>query len=808
MDMATASVVPGVWLIMMLAGGVGSLPLGGAPLPPDPVMSAIAPQECLWYAAYSGQGEADPESTNQTEQLFAEPEIKRFTEEIESQVMKALRRTGRNNREQAVVVDSMTTLVRTALTRPLAVYVEDAGPSPDGGVMIEAAFVMNAGEQRADAQRAIGALLDLAKQENKDELQLSEESLAGLTWTRPALPPQAPPVRWAWKDDYLLVAVGDATPQRLVDRMNGSAPQWLTDLRAKHAEVTREISVARVDVAGILSRVQPLVEQNEPQAWPIVERLGLTSVTAITARSGFDEVGCVNEAHIATDGQRRGLLAFLPHEPLSKRDLSCIPRDALVAGAVRLDPSEVWDNAVDLARQFDPRAEDEFDDALRQIAAQLGIDVRRDVVNALDDVWVAYLPGGDLMSSWLNGAVAVKVKDQAALERAITKLTAIARMQMRPDEAVINESPLGDGTMYTLQVLEDPIPFSPSWCVSDGWLVAGLLPQAVRTAVERPEGESLAEADAVDDAVFNGAAALGYQDTPRLVRSVYPWLQMGAQMLSGQLRREGIEIDPSILPTVDTIVRHLRPGVGAWSHDSDGFHVISRGSLPGGGNMVAAVPVVTALGLPAIAGARTAARETQDMNSMRQILLGMLNYESANRSYPSDIVDENGKPLLSWRVAILPYLEEQTIYDRLHLDEPWDSPHNSELLREAPRVYQSADGSAPAGKTRFMALAGPGTLYEDGKGLQLRQITDGTSNTVCVVRADAAAAIEWAKPGDLPYDPENPSRGLTGGGKNALVGMCDGSVHRLSPDFDLDTLRAIATYAGGEVVNFWEEIRR
>src|SRR5208337_936304 len=99
-------------------------------------------------------------------------------------------------------------------------------------------------------------------------------------------------------------------------------------------------------------------------------------------------------------------------------------------------------------------------------------------------------------------------------------------------------------------------------------------------------------------------------------------------------------------------------------------------------------PVLIALLLPAVQSAREAARRAQCVNNIKQIMLAMHNYISANNAFPRDITDKNGKPLLSWRVAILPYVEQGVLFDKFKLDEPWDSPHNQELLKYMPLVYQ------------------------------------------------------------------------------------------------------------------------
>jgi hypothetical protein len=91
--------------------------------------------------------------------------------------------------------------------------------------------------------------------------------------------------------------------------------------------------------------------------------------------------------------------------------------------------------------------------------------------------------------------------------------------------------------------------------------------------------------------------------------------------------------------------------------------------------------------LPATQSAREAARRAQCTNNIKQIMLAMHNYHSANNSFPRDITDKDGKPLLSWRVAILPYIEQAELYNKFKLDEPWDSPHKKELLKEMPTSF-------------------------------------------------------------------------------------------------------------------------
>ncbi len=218
---------------------------------------------------------------------------------------------------------------------------------------------------------------------------------------------------------------------------------------------------------------------------------------------------------------------------------------------------------------------------------------------------------------------------------------------------------------------------------------------------------------------------------------------------------------------------------------------------------MAVIGVLVALLLPAVQAAREAARRNQSMNNMKQMILGLLNYESAKKSYPAHaIYSPDGKPLLSWRVQILPFIENQALYQQFHLDEPWDSEHNRALIPQMPAIYANPNLPLPPGKTNYLAVVGTPCIFNGTeKGTRIRNITDGTSNTIMLVEANADQAVDWTKPDDLKFDAQNPSAGLGGlrpGGW--LAAFADGHVSFVANSVDRQTLSALFTSAGGEIV--------
>jgi prepilin-type processing-associated H-X9-DG protein len=233
------------------------------------------------------------------------------------------------------------------------------------------------------------------------------------------------------------------------------------------------------------------------------------------------------------------------------------------------------------------------------------------------------------------------------------------------------------------------------------------------------------------------------------------------------------------------------------------FQVDGSTTTPQSQLMVVAVAgVLVALILPAIQAAREAARRAQSMNNLKQLLLSLHVYADSYKVLPPHAsYSPDGKPLLSWRVHMLPYLEEAGLYQQFHLDEPWDSPHNRTLIEKMPAVFSNPNVNAP-GKTIYLALIGPDCVFDGSpNGIGFRQITDGTSMTMVMVEANADQAVEWTKPEDIKFDPNNPKAGfgkLRPGGASA--GFADGHVQFISADVDAALMKAMVTRDGREAI--------
>jgi hypothetical protein len=446
----------------------------------------------------------------------------------------------------------------------------------------------------------------------------------------------------------------------------------------------------------------------------------------------------------------------------------------------------------------------DVDRALWEFETAVGVHPHNDFVATLDDVWWKYVPAGDVLTSWTGAAAGVRVKDPATLQRTLAKLAMFARAQMPGADQgriAIRETQAGDCVIYSLDIMGAPL--APAWCLCDDQLVVGLLPHTVRAVVQRGEQPSVADVEAVRAAwdAAEGPAALFYQDTPALARATYPMTQMATQMMSAPLRMMGVDFDATLLPEASTIARHLQPSVTALRYEQDGFHVVTRSSVPSVAHSAAVGPLAIGLLVPAVGTARTSALHAQSANNMKMLLLAMHNYHDAHGAFPDNVRDEEGNPLLSWRVRLLPYLEEQALYDQFRLDEPWDSEHNRPLANRMP-VFFAASEETPPNATQYLGFEGEGCAFGSEEPLSFFRMTDGTSNTIMIVQAAPQAAVIWTRPGDLPFNPERPFAGVQGPDRatNFLAGFADGSVRRLPFELGEGVMRALVSIAGGEVV--------
>ena len=205
--------------------------------------------------------------------------------------------------------------------------------------------------------------------------------------------------------------------------------------------------------------------------------------------------------------------------------------------------------------------------------------------------------------------------------------------------------------------------------------------------------------------------------------------------------------------------------------------------------------------LPAVQKVREAAQRTSSINNLKQIALAMHNYHSTYGAFPAAAIcdKKTGKPLLSWRVAILQYIEEEALYKQFKMDEPWDSEHNLKLAKNMPKIYFHPKANKPGdNKTHYRLFYGKGAAFELNKPTQIINITDGLSNTLMAVEAEEP--VVWTNPNDLAFDPTKALPKMLSINGKFSAAYCDGSVRSFKVPIDQEILKLLIQKNDGKLI--------
>lgn len=822
----------GVLMVFASGGGLGSLPLAMPPGEPDPVMSHVAPEDCLVYLSWSGTDKASADSENRTEQLLADPEVRHLIEGLEERLLQAIDDGAGQTERGRAIAETLPVLLKTIATRPTAFFAGRVTFDPRG-LGTPVGLVVNVSGQEEDIETALATL-----QEQLNPLAESEiVELNDQQWRVWPTPIGAPPVVWAVLDEYLVVAVGPGTPLRIMNRLEkAQTPEWLASVQ-KRLSVERQAMISHINLSGIVDNATQFIGPMAPQVHDVMKRLGVDNAESLTTVTGLEGNGCVTRTWLQVDGKLTGVLAPLGAEPLSADDLSPIPADASIAMAARLDAGAVFEQFTQLVAQFDARSIESLKSELDQFDEEVGFDLR-EAFSAIGDVWCVYQSpseGGSLMTGW-TAVASLRDPDKARKIAGIIATNAreierelVEQLGRRGVRSLsVADYEFGGHTVYFLNAIGESVPVAPAWCITDDKLVISLFPQGVNAYLRRTGGGSIADNPAVVASMKRDGQPLmlGYYDSKRMLRLVWPPLQMLANVAFAELQQQGLNVDISLLPSLASLEQYVSGATITVVPTDDGVELVSRRVLPVGPEvgLAAALPLVgwtmsrpftsQTLGNPAALVGSTSlldalspvrARRVQSTHKLKQIGLALHNHHDTFRKFPDEAIrGDREKPLLSWRVKLLPFVGERALFDRFRMNESWDSPHNRSLIEEMPSVFKVPGLDLEAGQTTYVGIVGAGTMFDPGRdGMAMHEITDGTSNTLMVAEAAPESAVIWTKPDDLTLNEDDARIGLHGARRGGFLGLlADGSVQFLSEQLPSETVRQMSIRNDGVAVNF------
>ena len=194
------------------------------------------------------------------------------------------------------------------------------------------------------------------------------------------------------------------------------------------------------------------------------------------------------------------------------------------------------------------------------------------------------------------------------------------------------------------------------------------------------------------------------------------------------------------------------------------------------------------------------------MDNARTVALAILNYANKYRQFPPAYVcDSAGRPLYSWRVLILPFLEEAELYGEFRLDEPWDSSHNLTLLEKCPKIFQcpALEFDPTKGETTYAMIVGPDAISNGPKSIEVNGF--GKPQESVILIAESNRRIPWMAPKDIPVESllfglikpneetaDAPGVAASHNGSTVIV-YADGSADTLPPSISTQSLVNLAT---------------
>lgn len=219
--------------------------------------------------------------------------------------------------------------------------------------------------------------------------------------------------------------------------------------------------------------------------------------------------------------------------------------------------------------------------------------------------------------------------------------------------------------------------------------------------------------------------------------------------------------------------------------------------------VIAILVMLVALLLPAVRSAREPARRNQCINQLKQIALALHNYADANGSLPpAYTVDEEGNRLHSWRTLLLPYVEQQALYDTIDLTKPWDDPANDKARETIVDAFLCPSCPGVETLTTYQTVVGEEFIFTGEEARTFSEVTDQTAQTVAVIDVDHGRAVHWMSPEDtdeetfLAFDSES----LMQHPGILQVAFLDGHVKSIKLDENIALSQALLTIAGGEKI--------
>ena len=780
--------------------------------------SSVAPEELLpadavVFARWSGiESQRDAYNQSALHDVIELTSVSKFISHLSERVQEAL-----GAQQSGPVRDILDEVWRHGAVASLS-FATGAKTEPMLTVVFPGAGVKTRAEKLNQAVRAMaGDKITTREQDGRTIILLGQGDDAVSVWV---------------EGDHIVLTVGAGTADTILAVASGKRPN-LTSSATYRALRTESKSQPMLEIWGDIERAIAMMVDHKVVGPDTLAKLGLDGIKNLSYSVVFEGRGLRSEFRMDAPAPRRGLVKILLDQPkLTLADLPALPEETSGFAAFGIDLTRTVYDVLDLIKRMGGLTDEQLEQGFAQADEALGMRVREDLLLNLGQKLVMFDAGAQAIPG-VGAGFAIEIKDAAVMRRFAARIAQMIQEGSNGQFAVVEEK-VGEAAVFSFDLPpEVPFPIHPTWSVTDRWVCIGLTKEAVHAFVQCQSGTRGRWKPDASFAVMRGNIPtegnwLAWNDPRPTVETL---LGMLPGLIDQLNQASGAGIDASLLPTAKQVNPHLFPGHAAMVVDDRGMRWVGKSAVPmlgvGSPDTITFGAVGVALLLPAVQQAREAARRTQDRNNLKQIGLAMHNHHDAFGMFPSATVDAPDlKPerRLSWQASILPFIEEAATFQSLDLKKPWDDPSNKGRSTPIasylnPKLTDTVDANGNA-MTHYAGMAGVGPdapdlpktdpragIFGHNRKVSVRDIRDGTSNTIAVMNVNGRLG-PWAAGGSptlraLTKEPYiNGPDGIGGnfqGGANFL--FADGSVRFISETVDPNVMRAIATMAGGEVVN-------
>lgn len=843
-------------------------------LEPWRITAPGAPEDCIFFASSIGLPQKNAESEWPAERFLATPSVGTFFDRVQEVLLaNAFGRFDYSSANTSEEEQRLIELFEILIERPATAYVTETAPVPTDQETVllwkRAGLIVDLGEHADLATASLEVLLNILYEDIVEEGVVND--IAGYTI-------QTPNNIFAFAcvhEGRLLFAVGENELEQLLARLDEAiVPEFVGHTLAE-SDIPKPLTVARLDVGAIIESPEHLEMFVSAYALPEFNfgttLAGVRDAETVSHVTGLGSLGLRTKTVLKTSGENEGVIDNVFTEPLTADDLRRVPADAAIVLAVKGDASGVENALREGAKAVFPDNEDAAMVLIEELTGQWNrdffgpmqsdIDIE-ELMPTLGPTWIAYgtlpLDEPGLTPEFL---IYNELKDQEAF-RAVFERVA-AHLCDTPNQEGGNPS-FTRPRICGEEMLNISIPVAGSFLrfnicagILDGCFIVSTNQRAVEVFHERDADSATSFADnpfaAEAVAGPTPASVLTYIETASVFELYYPLLPTTPtiirfaqpSLLEYLAVRIWVAAVPSLPPGED-VEEYMTPISFSASRTDDGVEIVGYYATPCGMAALRRSPAMIPPMNDIVSRMRAANNiqrlsqavhdfhdanallppttpklppfllRSQSINNLKQIALAMHNYHDANKHFPAAYSsDASGElPLLSWRVHILPFIEESPLYDEFHLDEPWDSPHNATLIERMPDTYRSPGSTPEPGKTRYQTVRWEGGPFSEEtadatqeSAASFASIKDGTSNTILTVETDDERAVIWTQPDDFVPTPDNLMDGLYQDEQGKITtGLCDGTVHLLPSDLPADIFLNLIIM-NDQIAIDWDEIQ-